>query len=104
MRSATAEISRNSKHVRPVHACGVRRGKIMSNQNVRLSQGKKCLRSLSLEVANYPFCYVLNIQRALSQIGIIDLIQGLGVTRGDLLENPFYIVQIGLQFAEHFID
>ncbi len=63
----------------------------MRNQNVRLGQGKKCLRSLPLEVTNYPFCYVLNIQRALSQIRIIDLIQGLGVTRGDFLKNPFHI-------------
>ena len=63
----------------------------MRNQNMRLGQGKKCLGSLPLDVANYPFCYVLDIQRAFSQIGIIDLVQGLGVPRGDLLENPFHI-------------
>ena len=69
-----------------------------------LAQGKECLGSLALQVANHSLCHVLNVQRTLSQIGIIDLIQCLGVTRGDFLKDPFDIAKIGFQFPQHFVD
>ena len=76
----------------------------MRNENVRLAQGKERLGSFALQIANHALCHVLNIQRTLSQIGIVDLIQGLGVTRGDFLEDPLDIAEIGFQLPQHFVD
>ena len=76
----------------------------MRNKNVRLGQGKKCLGSFPLKVANHPLCYVLDIECTLSQVGIVNFIQGFGVTCGDFLENPFDIAQVGLQLPKHFVD
>src|SRR5260370_37435454 len=104
MRSTAPEIGRDPEHVRPVDTCGVRRSKIMRNQNMRLGHGKKCLRCFPLEVANYPLCHVLDIERTLSQVGIIDFIQRLGIPRGDFLENPLPIATISLQLPEYFVD
>jgi hypothetical protein len=64
------------------------------NKNVRLAQGEKCLGSLALQVANYAFGHVLNIERTLSQVRIVDLIQCFGVTGGDFLKNPLDIAKI----------
>ena len=76
----------------------------MRDKNVRLGQCEKRLRSFPLEVVNDTFCYVLNIESALSQVRVIDLVQGLGISGGDFLENPFHIAQIRLQFPKHFVD
>ena len=76
----------------------------MRDQNVRLGQCKKCLGSFSLQVVNYTFGDVLNIKRALSQVRVIDFVEGLGVPRGDFLENPFHIAKIGLQLPKNFVD
>src|ERR1700758_1104975 len=86
MRGATTEIRRNPEHVRLVNACCVRWSEIMRDQNVRLVQSKECFGTFTLQVTNYTLCNVLDIERALSQVGIIDSVQGLGVSRGDLLE------------------
>src|SRR6266404_2203430 len=104
MRGAAAEIRRDPEHIRSVDACGVRRSEIMRDQNVRLGQGKKCLGSFPLQVANYALRDVLDIERALSQVRVIYLVQGLGIPRGNFLENPFYVGKVGLQLAEHFVD
>src|ERR1700730_3447153 len=104
MRGAAAEIGRDPEHVRSVDTCRIRRSKVMRNQNVRLGESKKCLRSFTLQVANYAFCHVLDIKRALSQVGIIDFIQGLGIPCGDFLENPFHVAKISLQLPEYFVD
>src|SRR6266478_9724476 len=104
MRGAAAEIGRDPEHVRSVDTCGIRRSKVMRNQNVRIGESKKCLRSFTLEVANYAYCHVLDIERALSQVGIVDFIQGLGVPCCDFLENPFHVAKISLQLPEYFID
>src|SRR6266511_2221167 len=104
MRGTAAEIGRDPEHVPSVDACGVRRSKVMRNQNVRHGQGKKCLRSFTLEIANYPLCHVLDIERARSQVGVIDFIQGLGIPGGDFLENPFHIAKISLELPEYFVD
>src|SRR5256885_9477531 len=87
MRGAAAEICRDPEHVCSVDTCCVRRSKVMRDQNVRLGQCKKCLGSFSLQVVNYTFGDVLNIKRALSQVRVIDFVEGLGVPRGDFLEN-----------------
>jgi len=76
----------------------------MRNQNVLLGQGKKCPGSLSLQVVNYTLGDVLNVKRALSQVGVIDFVQGLRVPRGDFLENPFHIAKIGLQLPKNFVN
>ena len=104
MRGAATEIRRDPEHVRLVNACRIRRSEIMRDQNVRLVQSKECFGTFTLKVANYALCNVLDIERALSQVGIIDSIQGLGVSRGDFLENPFHIAKIGLQLPKHFVD
>jgi hypothetical protein len=74
------------------------------NKNVRLAQGKKRLGSFALQIANHALCHVLNVQRTLSKVRIVDLIQGLGVTRGDFLEDPLDIAKIGFQLPQHFVD
>jgi len=76
----------------------------MRNQNVRLAQGKKCLGSFTLQIANYSLGDVLNIECAFPQIWVIDFAQGLSVTRGDFLERPLHIAKIGLKFSQNFID
>ncbi len=76
----------------------------MCDENMRLPQGKKCLGSLPLKIANHPLCDVLDIKRPLAQIRVVDLAQGLRVTRCDFLEHPLYIAKIGLKFSQNFID
>ena len=76
----------------------------MRNENVQLAQGQKCFGSFALEVANDPLCHILDIERALPQIRVVNFTQSLGVTRGDFLENRFHVAKIGLQLAQHFID
>ena len=76
----------------------------MRYQNVRLIKGNKCLGSFPLQVAYNSFRHVLDVERALPQVRIIDFIERLGVASCDFLENPFHIAKIGLQFAENFID
>ena len=76
----------------------------MRNQNVRLAQGKKCLGSFPLKIANYSLRDVLNVERAFAQIRIIDFAQGLGITRGDFLKRPLHVAKIGLKFSQNFID
>jgi hypothetical protein len=74
------------------------------NKNVLLGEGEECLGSLALQIANHSLCDVLNVQRTLSQIGIIDLIQCLGVTGGNFLKDPFHIAKIGFQFPQYLVD
>ena len=76
----------------------------MRDENVRLTQTKKCFGSFPLQVPDYSLGHVLDIERALAQIGIIDFGQGLGVMRGDFLKNPLDIAKVGLQFPQHFVD
>ncbi len=47
----------------------------MRNQNVRLAQGKKCLGSFALQIANYSLRNILNVECAFAQIWIIDFAQ-----------------------------
>ena len=72
MRSAAAEVGGDPEHVLAVHACRVRRSKIMRNQNVGLGQGKKCLGSFALQIANYSLRNILNVECAFAQVRIID--------------------------------
>ena len=44
----------------------------MRDKNVRLAQGKKCLGSLALQIANYSLRYILNVECAFAQVRIID--------------------------------
>ena len=76
----------------------------MSNQNVRLAEGKKCLGSLPLKIVNYSFRDVLDVERAFAEIRVVDFAQGLGVTRGDFLKRPFHVTKIDLKFPQNFID
>jgi len=47
VRCAATQIGRDPEHVCAVHACRVRRSKIMRNENVQLAQGKKRLGSFA---------------------------------------------------------
>ncbi len=76
----------------------------MRNQNVRFVQGKKRLGSFALQIANHALCHVLNVQRTLSKVRIVDLIQGLSVTCGNFLKDPLDIAKIGFQLPEHLVD
>ena len=44
----------------------------MRNQNMRLGQGKKCLGSFALQIANYSLGNILNVECAFAQIRVID--------------------------------
>src|SRR5262245_51029992 len=104
MRSAAAEISGDTEDVVAIHSRRIRRSKVMRSQNVWLTEGKECLRSFALEIANHALRNILNVERAFAQIRIIDFAQRLGIARSDFLERPLHVAKIGLKFSQNFIN
>lgn len=47
---------------------------------------------------------VLDIERALAEIRVVDLAERFGVMLGHFVKNKFHVAEIGLQFAQNFID
>ena len=104
MRRAAAEIGGDAEHALLVHRGRVRGGKIMREKDVRLGKRVKCLRFSSLQIADDPLGHVLNIERALAQVGIVYFAQCLDIIFCDFMKHPLDITKIGLQFAQHFIN
>ncbi len=71
---------------------------------MRMRQAQKILRCFALEIPHHPPGHVLDVERALAQVGIVDLAQGLGVMRCHPLENEFDVAQVRLQLAQDFVD
>ena len=76
----------------------------MRHQNVLLGRRQESLRRLALQIPDHPPRHVLNIERALAQIGIVDLAQRLRVIGRHFVENKLHIAKVGLQLAQDFID
>src|SRR5580693_5797636 len=89
---------------RAIHRSGIGRRKIVRDKNVRLGNSEKRFRRFALQIANHPLGHILNIERALPQIRIVDLAQRLGIAGGDFLKDPLNVAKVALQFAQHFID
>jgi len=70
---------------------------------VRLGQRHKRLGRFALQITDHAFGHILNVERALAQIWIVNLAEGFGVIVSHFLENPFHITEIALQLAEHFV-
>ncbi len=104
MRSAAAQIGRDAQHAFPVHHRGIRRRQVVGHQNMRFVQFEKCLLRFSLQIANHALGYVLDVERPLAQVGIVDLAECFCVIGGDFLEHPLDITPIRFEFAQHFID
>ena len=76
----------------------------MRHEDVRLGHGEKRLGRFPLQIANDAAGHVLNIERALAQIRIVDLAQRFRVTLRHFLKNEFHVATIGFEFAQDFVD
>ena len=102
--SAAAQIGRQAEHEFAVHRRGIRWRDVVRHQDMGLGQRQKRLRRLPLKVSNNPARHVLDVDGALTQVGIVDLAQGIGIMVRHLLKDEFHIAQIRLELAQDFID
>ena len=104
MRRAAAQVGRDAEHLLVAHGGRVRRCQIVRDQNLRLSQAAQRFRLLALQIPNDPAGYILDIEGALAQIGIVDPAERFGIFCRYFLKDPLDVAQVGLQFAQHLVD
>src|SRR5204863_8225110 len=61
-------------------------------------------RCFTLQISNHTASDVLNIERPLPQVRIINLAQSVGILSRYLLENEFDIAKVRLEFAQDLVD
>ena len=76
----------------------------MRQEDVGMRQSQKILGRFSLEITHHSARDVLDLERALVKIWVVDFPQGIRVMSRHFLEHELDIAKIGLEFAQHFID
>ena len=80
--SAASQIGRNTDHLLRVKHGGIGRREIVRDQNMPLARDRKRMRRLSLQIAHHATHYIIDIDRALAQVRIVDLAEGVRVALG----------------------
>ena len=96
MRCAAPQIRGDAEDELSIHCRRVRRREIVRDQNVRRAGGHQPLWRFALKIAHDAPGYVLNVERALAQIWVVDLAQRLGVIARDFLKDPFDVAALRL--------
>src|SRR2546421_3341558 len=104
MGRATTKIGRDPEDAMSIDGSGVGGGKIVRDKDVRFAMQRNGAGRFALEIANDPTHHVLNIERALTQVRIIDMAKRLSVSRSDLMKNSLDIDTFTFEFAQYFVD
>src|SRR4051812_43535562 len=97
VRSAAAQIGGEAKHILTIHRRRVRRRNVVREENVRMGQRQKILRRFPLEITDYTASDVLDVERALAQIRIVDFAESIRVMRRNFLKDELDVAKIGLE-------
>ena len=76
----------------------------MREQDVRIIDLGEAGEGLPRRFMMHPAGHVMDVQRALAQVGIVHLLEQLGVAAGDLLEDGLDVAPVALQRAQHLVD
>ena len=76
----------------------------MGHQNVRLAGEGHRRRRFALKISNDATHDVFNVDRALAQVRIVDLAEGVGVTSGDVSEDCFDVTLVRFEFAQDLVN
>src|SRR5205814_7059293 len=98
------EVRCQYEDILAIHRRRIGRRDVVREKNVRVSQPEEILRRLALEISYDAPGHILNVERPLPKIGIVNLAQGLGVMRGHFLKNKLDVAKVGLQFAKDLVD
>ena len=91
MGSSAAEIGGDTQHTFAIHHRRVGWSKIMRHYDVRFGQRQERFWRDPEQVTNHPLSHVLDVERTLPQVRIVNLAQGVGVAGGDFLKHPLNI-------------
>ena len=104
MRRAAALFGCNPQKLVPVQPRQIRRRNVSGNQDARTVRRNRWLRGLAHQNPQHAAGHIANVRRALPQIIILHVLQGLGVALRGLMQNRFRVPLLRAQIVIDFLN
>ena len=99
-----ADVGAEAEDEGAVELRGVARVEVVGEEDVRGLDAREVAGLLAHQVVDDAAGDIVDVQRALAEVGVVDLAEGLGVAVGDALEDLLDVELVPREGAQHFVD